>query len=222
MYIFNLNKLFCKAFIETGDCDKDINTRISKPTKLLQCWNPYRDPLDLTSRLRSGSFTTPFSASSWMDQNAIRHLWHQKKMSPKPNAFDVSSRSILAKRHLERRTAQKNWDVYMIPETIQKDASSIMSSAYPQLTAQGRSSLDILGKTKQRPAKGDMETKCPQKPKDQRSNHGNGTSSSGWQSQIEVPWGRLKHQTVPRGLGEWMREFIDSLIKSQLYHFQDT
>ena len=89
MYI----SFFCKAFIEAGDCDNDPNTRISKPTKHLQCWNPYRDPLDLTSRRRSGSSTATLSASSCMDQNGGRHLWHQENKSPQPNAFDVSSRS---------------------------------------------------------------------------------------------------------------------------------
>ena len=119
MYIFNLNKLSCKAFIETGDCDKDTNTRISKSTKLLQCWNPNRDPLDLTSRLRSGSFTALFSASSCMDQNAGRHLWHQKKSLPSQTPLTYPQ-DLLAKRHLEQRTAQKNWDVYNIGDHLKK------------------------------------------------------------------------------------------------------
>ena len=131
---------FCKAFIEAGDCDNDTNTRISKPTKLLQCWNPYRDPLDLTSRRRSGSSTT-FSASSCMDQNAGRHLWHQEK---RPNDFDVSTRST-----------------------------------------------------------------------DQTSSR----SSSGWQSQMEVLWGRLKHQTAPWVAADrvrWRSRGVSSRIKRHL------
>ena len=67
------------------------------------------------------------------------------------------------------RSAQKNWDVCMISEIVQKGGGGglVMSSACPpslslslslslsQLIAQGCSSP---GKTKQRPVKGDPET----------------------------------------------------------------
>ena len=81
---------------------------LAKLTKPLPCWNPHGDPLDLTSTLRSGSSTATSSASSCMDQNAWRHLWHQRENSKsfRPNAFDVYPQDILAKHHLERRAAQ--------------------------------------------------------------------------------------------------------------------
>ena len=76
----------------------------AKPTKLLQCWNG--DPLDVTSTLRSGSLTATTSASC-MDQNAGRHMWHQRE-NWKPPTYP---QDILAKSHLKRKAAQNNPDV---------------------------------------------------------------------------------------------------------------
>ena len=88
---------------------------------------------------------------------------------------------------------------YRRPSKKDAGAGLVMSSAFPKLTAQSCSSLDTPGKMKQRPAKGNQETNCPQKPNDQ-SNHGDSASSRCWQSQTKVPWSHRKHQKAQRGL----------------------
>ena len=58
----------------------------------------------------------------------------------------------LAKCHLKRRAAQKNWDVYNIGDHLKMQALAWSCPPHSsQLTAQGRSSWQTPGKTEQRP-----------------------------------------------------------------------